>query len=105
MSNGCFLLGSVGVAGFHVVDPQASAPVRSASVGVSSPIGLSEHAEAKKKPASVRNDRQMIRDYVVPKLGSLKVAAVTRQDVAALHPLFDLHFGPSVLAPRPRPGL
>lgn len=46
---------------------------------------LTEHAEAKKKPSSVRNDRQMNRDYVIPKLGSLKVAAVTRQDVAALH--------------------
>ncbi len=46
---------------------------------------LTDHAEAKKKPASVKNDRQMIRDYVIPKLGGLKVAAVTRQDVAALH--------------------
>ncbi len=46
---------------------------------------MTEHAEVKKKPASVKTDRQMLRDYVLPKLGHLAVADVGRQDVTALH--------------------
>ena len=46
---------------------------------------LVDHAELKKKPSSLRNDRQMIRDYVKPVLGQLLVAAVTKQDIVKLH--------------------
>ena len=46
---------------------------------------LTDHAEIKKKPDSVRNDRQMIRDYVKPALGTLPINAVTRRDVVKLH--------------------
>lgn len=46
---------------------------------------LAEHAEAKKKPRSVEEDRRNIRLHVKPKLGRLTVAAVTRDDIARLH--------------------
>lgn len=46
---------------------------------------IAEHAEVKKKPKSVQGDKQMLRDYVLPKLGHLKVSEVTRRDVASLH--------------------
>ena len=46
---------------------------------------MTEHAEVKKKPASAKTDRQMLRDYVLSKLGNRSVEEVSRQDVAALH--------------------
>jgi integrase len=46
---------------------------------------LSEHAEAKKKPRSVEEDRRNVRLHVRPKLGNLFVAAVTRDDIARVH--------------------
>ena len=46
---------------------------------------IAEHAEAKKKPRSVEEDRRNIRLHVLPALGKLKVAAVTRDDIARLH--------------------
>jgi integrase len=46
---------------------------------------LSEHAEAKKKPRSVEEDRRNIRLHVKPRLGKLLVASVTRDDIARLH--------------------
>ncbi len=46
---------------------------------------LREHAEVKKKPASVQGDRQMLRDHILPRLGGLKIADVSRRDVIALH--------------------
>lgn len=39
---------------------------------------MREHAEVKKKPTSVQGDRQMLRAYVLPKLGSLKIVDVAR---------------------------
>lgn len=39
----------------------------------------------KKKASSQRHDRRMIRSYVIPKLGRLKVADVKREDMAKLH--------------------
>jgi integrase len=39
----------------------------------------------KKKASSSRHDRRMLRVYVVPNLGKLKVAEVQRADVAKLH--------------------
>src|SRR4051794_6997277 len=46
---------------------------------------IAEHAEAKKKPRSIEEDQRNIRLHVLPALGKLKVAAVTRDDVARLH--------------------
>jgi integrase len=46
---------------------------------------LSEHAEPKKKAGSVKNDRQMLREYILPMLGKRTVSQVTRQDVLTLH--------------------
>lgn len=46
---------------------------------------LREHAEPKKKAASVRNDKLLLRLHVLPTLGRLKVADVTRADVTRLH--------------------
>ena len=46
---------------------------------------MTEHAKVKKKPASAKTDRQMLRDYVLPKIGRRGVEDVSRQDVAALH--------------------
>jgi integrase len=39
----------------------------------------------KKKASSRRHDRRMLRSYVVPKLGKLKIADVKRADMAKLH--------------------
>jgi integrase len=46
---------------------------------------LAQHAELKKKPASLRNDRLNLRLHVLPRLGPIPLAAVTRADIAALH--------------------
>ncbi len=46
---------------------------------------LAEHAKPKKKPKSVTDDKQKIKDYIGPKLGSRKVASVTREDIGRLH--------------------
>lgn len=46
---------------------------------------LSEHAEPKKKPASVKKDRLLLTKYILPALGVHKVGAVTRSQVADLH--------------------
>ncbi len=46
---------------------------------------LTQHAEPKKKPTSLRNDRLNLRLHVLPRFGKLPLAAVTREDVATLH--------------------
>jgi len=46
---------------------------------------LDEHARAKKRPSSVRMDQANLRLHVLPTLGRMKVAAVTRPDIANLH--------------------
>ncbi|MCA0929574.1 tyrosine-type recombinase/integrase [Ruegeria profundi] len=46
---------------------------------------MTEHAEPKKRPGSVRNDRSMLDRYILPKLGDLKVIEVTHQHVQKLH--------------------
>ncbi len=46
---------------------------------------LAEHAETRKKATSLRNDRRLIEAHVLPVLGSKKVAAITRAEIAALH--------------------
>ncbi|HEX4955431.1 MAG TPA: site-specific integrase [Thermoanaerobaculia bacterium] len=46
---------------------------------------LEKHSRPKKKPSSVAMDERLLRLFIVPRLGSLRVEAVTRADVAALH--------------------
>jgi integrase len=46
---------------------------------------LVEHAEAKKKPRSVEEDRRNLKLHVRPTIGKLKVAAVSRDDISRLH--------------------
>ena len=46
---------------------------------------LTEHAETKKRPRSVASDRTLLRLHILPALGRMKVATVTRADVTRLH--------------------
>lgn len=46
---------------------------------------ITEHAQPKKKASSLRQDRRLIATHLEPRLGSRKVANVTRSDVATLH--------------------
>ncbi|MEM8557890.1 MAG: tyrosine-type recombinase/integrase [Bacteroidota bacterium] len=46
---------------------------------------IDDHALPHKKPSSVNEDERLIRDYLQPALGSLKVAEVTRAQVIAFH--------------------
>ncbi len=46
---------------------------------------LQRHALPNKRPASVRNDRSMLDRLILPRLGKMKVAAVTRRDIEAIH--------------------
>jgi integrase len=39
----------------------------------------------KKRPKSLRQDQDMLRDYVLPRLGTMKVTEVSRRDVERLH--------------------
>jgi integrase len=46
---------------------------------------LEQHARRKKKPSSVKTDEGHLERIIKPALGHLKVAAVTRADVAEMH--------------------
>lgn len=46
---------------------------------------LKQHAEAKKKPASQRSDRFLLRRHILPALGRITLKDLTRADVTALH--------------------
>ena len=46
---------------------------------------LREHAGIKKKPASAFRDQRLIERFILPELGSTRVEALTRADVARLH--------------------
>ena len=46
---------------------------------------LEQHARAKKRPSSVRMDEANLRLHVLPTLGRMKVAAITRSDITNLH--------------------
>ena len=52
---------------------------------------LERHARPHKRPRSVRDDQSMIESHIVPKLGSLKVAAVGRRDIDTLHQSLKKH--------------
>src|SRR4051812_45785097 len=46
---------------------------------------LEKYATPKKRPKSVRDDRAMLNNIVLPKLGPQKVAAVGRREIETLH--------------------
>ena len=46
---------------------------------------LAQHAEAKKRPRSVAQDRRMLDRFILPALGRSKLAEVSRADVVKLH--------------------
>ncbi len=46
---------------------------------------LERHAIPKKRPNSVRNDRAMLQNIILPKLSRKKVEAVTRRDIESIH--------------------
>ena len=46
---------------------------------------LQRHAIPNKRPESVRNDRSMLDRLILPHLGKVKVAAVTRRDIELIH--------------------
>ncbi len=46
---------------------------------------LQRHALPNKRPASVRDDRSMLDRLILPRLGKMKVGAVTRRDVEVIH--------------------
>lgn len=50
-----------------------------------SDLGEEYKQRVKKRPGSLRNDREMLAGIILPKLGKLKVAAVGRRDIEALH--------------------
>ena len=46
---------------------------------------LEQHARPKKKPLSVAMDETNLRKHILPRLGRLRVDAVTREDVSSMH--------------------
>jgi integrase len=46
---------------------------------------LSDHVEQKNKPSTAKDVRRMVEKIIVPNLGKLKVADVTRADIARFH--------------------
>lgn len=46
---------------------------------------INEHTAVHKRPSSLRNDRQMLGRVILPRLGKLRLSAVGRRDVEALH--------------------
>ena len=46
---------------------------------------LSKHAEPRKRPKSVKNDRAMLDRFIMPSLANRKVSEVGHQDVQVLH--------------------
>jgi len=46
---------------------------------------LDRYAKAHKRASSIRNDRQMLEKIVLPKIGSIRVRAVTRRDIETVH--------------------
>jgi integrase len=46
---------------------------------------LRQHAEVHKKSRSVHEDRRLLEKVILPEFGPLRVSAITRRDVSALH--------------------
>ncbi|MEM1180935.1 MAG: integrase arm-type DNA-binding domain-containing protein [Acidobacteriota bacterium] len=66
-------------------DPLAERQERRGGVTVAEAFDryFREHAETKKKPKSIQNDRLLANKHILPRIGSLKVDLVTRQDVVS----------------------
>lgn len=79
------VLGAVTIEGRDPLAERKAAVAKGVTVAQLGERYMTEHAEVKKKPASAKTDRQMLREYVLPKLGHRCVENVSRQDVAALH--------------------
>ena len=58
---------------------------RAASIKELAERYLEEHAKTKKKASSLDRDERLLKRFVLPALGSKKIIAVTRADVARLH--------------------
>jgi integrase len=48
---------------------------------------MASDGESKKRPGSVRNDRRMLKAIVCPRLGKMRLKAIGKRDVEALHSL------------------
>ncbi len=46
---------------------------------------MSEHAKVKKRPGSVQADETLLRLHILPRLGTMKINAIDRKDIAQLH--------------------
>jgi hypothetical protein len=46
---------------------------------------LERHAFPKKRPKSVRDDRAILENVVIPAVGTKKVASIERRDIEAMH--------------------
>jgi integrase len=46
---------------------------------------LSEHATVKKKPRSIKEDRRLLENIILPALGARKLQDITRSDIARFH--------------------
>jgi integrase len=76
-------LGSVA----HGLDPAAlkAAERRASTLKEIADLFLSEHVEAKRKPATVAHYRDLLERIVLPELGTRRAEKVTTADVARLH--------------------
>jgi hypothetical protein len=46
---------------------------------------LERHAVPKKRPKSVRDDRAMLENVILPAVGTKKVASIERRDIESMH--------------------
>jgi integrase len=46
---------------------------------------MTDHAEAKKKPRSIKEDRRLLDKVILPVFGSMKLAEITRADISKFH--------------------
>ena len=46
---------------------------------------LERYARAHKRASSIRNDRQMLEKIILPKIGTIRIRAITRRDIETLH--------------------
>jgi len=46
---------------------------------------MAEHAEPKKKPASIARDRQLLERFIKPSLGKITVKGIKREDIVKFH--------------------
>jgi integrase len=46
---------------------------------------IDSDGESKKRPSSVRNDRQMLKSIILPRLGKMRLKAIGKRDIEKLH--------------------